>query len=279
MIKIKDLTFKYEGGDKNALQNISLNVPEGGFLGIIGPSGAGKSTILHAVNGIIPHHYKGDYYGSVTVCGHDTFEISLTDLSLFVGTVFQDIDSQMVNSVVEDEILYGLENFRVPSTEIDARIQDTLEEIGISDLRYRNINTLSGGQKQKVAIAAIIALRPKILLLDEPTGELDPASSRQIFSILKKLNEQYGMTIVVVEQKIMLLSEFVKELAVMNNGKLVFCGPVRSVLEHSKELEEIGVNCPRVVTLSNSMKSAGLSNGGICLNVEEAEKMVRRALE
>ncbi|MCX7615561.1 MAG: energy-coupling factor ABC transporter ATP-binding protein [Clostridiales bacterium] len=279
MIVIKDLTFKYENGDKNVLKNISLTIPIGGFLGIIGPSGAGKTTLLNTINGIVPHHYKGDYYGLVSVEGKDTFGIGLTDMSLSVGTVFQDIDSQIINAVVEDELLYGLENFGVPPEEIESRIQDTLDEMGISDLRYRNINTLSGGQKQKVAIASIIAMRPKILLLDEPTGELDPVSSRQIFAMLQRLNEQYGMTIVIVEQKIMLLSEFVKDLAVINNGQLLFCGPVRSVLEHSEELEKIGVNCPRVVTLWNSMKSAGISSGEICLNVDEAEQMVRKVLK
>ncbi len=279
MIVIDDLTFQYEDGDQNALRNISLKIPDGGFLGIIGPSGAGKTTLLNAINGIIPHHYKGAYYGCVSVEGKDTFDLSLTDMSLLVGTVFQDIDSQMVNAVVEDELLYGLENFGVPREEIESRIENTLREVGIGDLRHRDISTLSGGQKQKVAIAAIVALRPKILLLDEPTGELDPVSSRQIFSMLRKLNERYGMTVVIVEQKIMLLSEFAKDLAVMKSGRLVFHGPVRSVLGHSGELTEMGVNCPRVVTLSNAMKAAGISSGEICINVDEAEQMVRKVLQ
>ena len=109
MIVIEDLTFQYECGDKNVLQDISLKIPDGGFWGIIGPSGAGKTTLLNAINGIIPHHFKGSYFGSVKVDGKDTFDSSLTDMSLLLGTVFQDIDSQMVNAVVEDEILYGLE--------------------------------------------------------------------------------------------------------------------------------------------------------------------------
>ncbi|MBT9776350.1 ATP-binding cassette domain-containing protein [Clostridium sp. MCC353] len=278
MIQIKGLHFTYELGTKKVLDGIDLEVPKGGFLGIIGPSGAGKTTLLHAVNGIIPHHFKGDYYGSVLVDGKDTFDTSLTGISGSVGTVFQDIDSQMVASVVEDEILYGLENFGVPKEEIEGRIADSLEMVGITSLRNRDINSLSGGQKQKVAIAAIIALRPDILLLDEPTGELDPGSSRQIFALLKKLNETYGMTIVVVEQKIMLLCEFVKELGVLSEGKMIYHGPVRKVLEHSRELERIGVQCPRVVSLSNAMKEAGYGDGRVCLDLKEAEEMMRRAM-
>lgn len=278
MISIKDLSFTYEQGTKEALKNITLNIPEGGFTGIIGPSGAGKTTLLSAVSGIIPHHFRGSYYGSVTVADRDTFELSLTDLSQRVGTVLQDIDSQLINSVVEDELYYGLENYGVPKAEAEERVDTALTEIGIQNLRRRYINTLSGGQKQKVAIASIVALRPRILLLDEPTGELDPYSSRQIFSLLTKLNREHGITIVVVEQKIMLLSEFVRDLAVLYRGELKFNGPVREVLRHSKELEAMGINCPRVVTLSNALREEGIGGGDICVNVDEAEVMVKRAL-
>ena len=278
MISIKDLTFTYDQSSKEALKNITLNIPEGGFLGIIGPSGAGKTTLLSAVSGIIPHHFKGSYYGSVTVAGKDTFDVSLTDLSQLVGTVLQDIDSQMINTIVEDELYYGLENFGVPKAEAMERVNNALDEIGIQNLRHRYIRTLSGGQKQKVAIASIIALRPKILLLDEPTGELDPYSSRQIFTLLTKLNREYGITIIIVEQKIMLLSEFVSELAVLNGGELKFNGPVREVLKNSELLESMGINCPRVVTLSNALREASIGNGDICVNVDEAEGMVRRII-
>ncbi|NMA36882.1 MAG: ABC transporter ATP-binding protein [Papillibacter sp.] len=279
MISIKDLSFTYEQGTKEALKNITLNIPEGGFTGIIGPSGAGKTTLLSAVSGIIPHHFRGTYYGSVTVAGRDTFELSLTELSQRVGTVLQDIDSQLINSVVEDELYYGLENFGVSKAEAEERVDSALKEIGIQSLRRRYINTLSGGQKQKVAIASIVALRPRILLLDEPTGELDPYSSRQIFSLLTKLNREHGITIVVVEQKIMLLSEFVRDLAVLYKGELKFYGPVREVLRHSKELEAMGINCPRVVSLSNALREEGIGGGDICVNVDEAEVMVKRALK
>jgi energy-coupling factor transport system ATP-binding protein len=180
MINIENLTFQYKQTKKNALEDINLTIEDGDFLGIIGESGAGKSTLTYAINGIIPHHHRGDYYGSVKIDGEDTFDKKPCDLALKIGSVFQDIDSQMVSSVVEDEILYGLENFSIPREEVETRLTSSLDMVGISHLRYRNIDTLSGGQKQKVAIAAIIALKPKILVLDEPTGELDPQSSLQI---------------------------------------------------------------------------------------------------
>lgn len=276
MIFIKDLNFTYKGSTEPALKNINLDIKKGDFVGIIGESGAGKSTLTYTINGAIPHHYGGDFYGAVEVNHLDTFETKLEELTRYVGSVFQDIDGQMIASVVEDELLFGLENFGVPREEIEERITEALEAIGISDLRYRNISSLSGGQKQKVALCAIIALKPDILVLDEPTGELDPKSSRQIFTLLKFLNETYGMTIVVVEQKIMLLCEYVRNLVVMREGAVVYDGKVRDVLKHSRELENLGVNCPRVVTLANSLTDAGLNNNSVCLDVPEAGRMIRR---
>ena len=284
MIEIQELTFKYEGAKKNALENISLNIEKGDFVGIIGESGAGKTTLCSCFNGLIPHHYTGDFYGSVKVEGQDTFEIKPDKLALKVGSVFQDIESQIVSYFVEDEILFGLENFGVPVDQIEGRITEALEALDISELRHREINTLSGGQKQKVVFAAILALQPDYLVLDEPTGELDPASSLQIFRLLKKLNEEKGITIVIAEQKIMLLCEFVKKLIVLEKGTCVHYGEIRSTLTHQKEMEEAGINCPRVLTLTGKMMDEGLTPAGmkkedrICLNTQEAADFVKKML-
>ena len=174
MIQFNECSFRYKGGRRNALDGITLNIGEGEFVGVTGASGAGKSTLTYAVSGLIPHHFTGDFYGSVTVNGLDTVEVKPEEIARFVGEVFQDIDSQMVSSIVEDEILFGMENFGLPHDEIGRRLEDTLSLLGIEDLRRRQISSLSGGQKQKVAIAAILALQPDVILLDEPTGELDP---------------------------------------------------------------------------------------------------------
>ena len=278
MIQIQDLSFTYKGDNRPALQEIRLSVPDGGFLGIIGPAGAGKTTLARAVTGMIPHHYTGDFYGSVTVNGMDTFETSLPDLSRAVGMVFQDVDSQIISPMVEDELLYGLENFSVPREEIPARIGEALQKVGITDLRERTIGSLSGGQRQKVAIASIIALKPQILVMDEPTGELDPRSSRQVFSLLKELNEEHGVTVIIIEQKIMLLCEFARQLAVLSEGRIVRHGDTRDVLIHSEELEALGVNCPRVTTLSRALSEKTGEQQPVCINLDEAETMVRRLI-
>ncbi len=279
MIDIQDLTFTYKDEPAPALSGISLTVTDGAFLGIIGPAGAGKTTLIRAVSGVIPHHYTGDYYGSVRVNGLDTVDTPLTDLSRLVGMVFQDVDSQIISSVVEDELLYGLENFGVPREEIPSRLEFALDRVGIADLRDRTIASLSGGQRQKVAIASVIALRPRVLVLDEPTGELDPRSSRQIFSLLKALNREYGITVVVVEQKIMLLCEFADMLAVLDQGKIVRQGKTREVLARSDELEALGVNCPRVTLLTRLLSERLGKSLPVSVSLDEAEKLVRELMQ
>lgn len=278
MIQIQDFSFTYKNGETPALQEISLTVPDGGFLGIIGPAGAGKTTLARAIAGIIPHHYPGDFYGSVTVNGLDTVDSTIVDLSRLVGMVFQDVESQIISPQVEDELLYGLENFGVPREEIPGRMEEALAKVGVSDLRERSIASLSGGQRQKVAIASIIALKPKILVLDEPTGELDPRSSRQIFSLLKELNEEQGITVILIEQKIMLLCEFARQLAVLSKGRIIRQGETRDVLSHADELQALGVNCPRVTTLSRMLLEKTGAEQPVCINLDEAENMVRRLI-
>ena len=244
------------------------------FIGIIGPSGAGKSTLSACLSGAVPHHYTGTFFGSVMVDGHDTCEVTLTDVSQIAGSVLQDIDTQMVASVVEDEMLFGLENFGVPHDQIEQRVSETLETVGISDLRDREIATLSGGQKQKVAIAAILAMRPRVLVLDEPTAALDPASSTLVFETLREANRALGITIVVVEQKVALLSEYCNRVLVLNHGEIALQGEPHEVFAHTDELRAIGVDCPRVTRIFNSLQADGLVSGTPCLDVDEAERLI-----
>ncbi len=274
IINVDDVSFSYGTQTERALSHISLSVNKGDFIGIIGPSGAGKSTLAACLSGAVPHHYTGTFFGSVMVDGHDTCEASLTDVSQIVGSVLQDIDTQMVASVVEDEMLFGLENFDVPHDQIEQRVSETLETVGISDLRDREIATLSGGQKQKVAIAAILAMRPRVLVLDEPTAALDPASSTLVFETLREANRALGITIVVVEQKVALLSEYCNRVLVLNHGEIALQGEPHEVFAHTDELRAIGVDCPRVTRIFNSFEADGLVSGTPCLDVDEAERLI-----
>ncbi len=274
-IELADVTFDYEGSAASALNGVSLTIRPGDFLGVIGASGAGKSTLVAAMNGAIPHHHRGRMSGRVFVDGRETSVMTPTDIARIVGSVGQDIDAQMVASSVEDEILFGMENFGVPHDRIARCMSDVLERVGIEELRDREIATLSGGQKQKVAVAALMALSPRVLVLDEPTAALDPASSRMVFELLRRLNRDEGVTVVVVEQKVALLAEFCDRVAVMEAGRIAMEGPVREVFGRGRELQRIGVDCPRVTRVSNSLRECGAaSREAVSLTVEEAVSLV-----
>lgn len=280
IIQLSDVSFSYAGQkDARALDHVSLSIAEGEFVGVLGPSGAGKSTLAAALSGAIPHHFRGELFGAVIVDGQDTCDVTLTDVSRVVGSVNQDIDAQMVASVVEDELLFGLENFGVPRDQIEARLTDALDAVGIPELHDREIATLSGGQKQKVAIAAMLALRPRVLVLDEPTAALDPASTKMVFDTLCDLNEREGITVVVVEQKVATLAERCGRILVLDRGRVVLDGTPREVFSHGTELRALGVDSPRVARVSNSLVQHGvIAPCEPCLTVSEARGLVEGAL-
>ncbi len=279
MIEIKDLSFTYKESQEPTVKNINLIIPDGQFVGITGAAGSGKSTLTYLFNGIVPHCYPGDFYGAVTIDGHDTVDTNLTDISQLVGSVCQDIDSQMISSVVEDEVLYGLENFGFDHDKIEPLMNEALEEMGIAHLKERNIASLSGGQKQKVALASILALKPKVLVLDEPTAELDPVSSKNVFDLLKSCAQEHNITVIVVEQKIALLSEYADRILIVKEGEIALDGSPSEVLEHSDELLAEGINCPRSTSLVNNLRQKGLYAGSACRNVEEAVQVCEQVLE
>ena len=280
IIQLNGASFSYAGEkDARALDHVSLSIAEGEFVGVLGPSGAGKSTLAAALSGAIPHHFRGKLFGAVIVDGQDTCDVTLTDVSRVVGSVNQDIDAQMVASVVEDELLFGLENFGVSRDQIEARLTDALDAVGIPELRDREIATLSGGQKQKVAIAAMLALRPRVLVLDEPTAALDPASTKMVFDTLCDLNEREGITVVVIEQKVATLAERCGRILVLDRGRVVLDGTPREVFSHGTELRALGVDSPRVARVSNSLvQHSVIAPCEPCLTISEARDLVEGAL-
>lgn len=277
IIEMECVSFSYgtAADGAYALKDIDLSVEEGTFVGLIGPSGAGKSTLASAITGAIPHHYQGHLFGSTLVAGLDTCEVSLTDIAKVAGSVLQDIDAQMVASVVEDELLFGLENFGIDHREIEGRITSALDAVGIADLRHREIATLSGGQKQKVAIAAILAMKPRVIVMDEPTSALDPASARDVFEVLQRAKELTGMTVILIEQTVALLAEYCDRVVVIDQGRIALDGTPTDVFSHGETLRAIGVDTPRTVRISNSLAEAGLApNDSPALTLDDAESLV-----
>jgi energy-coupling factor transporter ATP-binding protein EcfA2 len=209
VIGIERLTFAYPAGRQagagmvaSTLRDITLNVAPGEMLLVVGASGSGKSTLLRCLNGLIPHFHGGDFSGRVLVGGRDTRERPPRDLADVVGLVLQDPESQMVAETVEDEIAFGLENLGRPPPAIRKRLEEALDQLHIAPLRARRLDTLSGGELQRVAIAAVLAMQPRVLLLDEPTSQLDPQSAEELLTAVKRLNDDLGLTVIIAEHRL-----------------------------------------------------------------------------
>ena len=220
MIEIRELSFKYKGGANYSLKGIDLNVKKGECILLCGRSGCGKSTLLKLMNGIIPEFYDGDIYGSVMVNGMNTFTAPIYKLSKNVGSVFQNPKTQFYTTNTTDEIAFGLENYGIEREVINKRIEEVEKELHLENLMNKNIFNLSGGEKQKIAIASIYALNPEIFILDEPSSSLDVKSMKELSLIIKKL-KSLGKTIVIAEHRLWYLKGIVDRAIYLENGKII----------------------------------------------------------
>ena len=273
MIEFKGTGFTYDG-ERFVLDGVDARIERGEFVCILGGNGSGKSTLAKHVNALlVPDE------GSVTVLDRDTRdERSTYFIRSNAGMVFQNPDDQLVASLIENDVAFGPENLGVPTDQLRQRVADALADVGLQGFDKRETAALSGGQKQKVAIASVLALNPRVLVLDEPTAELDPLSSRTVFDLLARYAREHGATVVVVEQKIALLSQYADMLVIVDEGKIRFADAPAQVLEHSDELKAIGVNCPRSTTLMNRLRAEGLYAGAPVRNVREAREALKEVL-
>ncbi|MCX8188373.1 MAG: energy-coupling factor ABC transporter ATP-binding protein [Nitrososphaeria archaeon] len=277
IIRFINFSFSYSGSNSPILKNINLLIEEGDFVLLVGPSGCGKSTLLRCINGLIPHLYNGVYEGEVIVDGEPVKNKSVNELATKVGFVFQNPENQIFMFSVEKDIVFGLENIGLDKTEIDDRLSWVLRALDIEHLRYKPPYELSDGQKQRVAIAGVLAMKPKILILDEPTSLLDPRTALEFISLLKELNRKFGLTIIAVEHRIDLLTNVANRMVVMDKGEIVFNGCLKDVIEN-KNLNLHGVNVPPVIALQNYLRNEGFIFDAFYLNVKEFSKEIKRRL-
>ena len=216
LISLSNVTYTYPGTARPALRELSLEIEEGEFLLVAGVSGAGKSTLLRLFNGLVPHFYGGELGGEVRVAGRDPVELGPGEMSSTVGLVFQDPESQFVAEVVEDEMAFALENAGLPLYTMRKRVEEALHALGIDHLRARRVSTLSGGERQRVAIAAVLTLQPRVLVLDEPTSQLDPQSAEEVLNSLVKLNKGLGLTIILSEHRLERVVQYADRILYMD---------------------------------------------------------------
>ncbi len=230
-VTIQDLTYQYPVTDQPALKNIHLKIEQGEFLAVIGPNAAGKSTLSYALSGFIPHFFRGDLSGNVEVDGQRTRDSTLSEWVLKVGLAFQNPFNQISGSkfTVFEEIAFGLENLGVPRDEMEQRVQKAMEMTGIQDLGHRSPFALSGGQQQRVALTSILVMEPDVLVLDEPTSQLDPIGTRQVFQVIKRLSDR-GMTVILTEHKIEWIAEYADRVIALHEGEIIQEGSPHEVL-------------------------------------------------
>jgi energy-coupling factor transporter ATP-binding protein EcfA2 len=257
LASIEGLSFRYPDSHKPAIKDFNLEIGEGEVVLLAGPSGCGKSTLLRCLNGLIPHMYPGDYRGSVSVGGLKVAETPMSTLSQSVGLLFQNPENQIFMFSVERDVAFGLQNLSVPREEMRSRVDEAMRLLGVSDLALRAPHELSDGQKQRAALAGVMAMRPKLIILDEPTSLLDPKTALDVVSLIERLNRELGITFIVVEHRLELLIPIADRLVVMDAGSKVMDGPPRDVLADPR-VEGYGVSVPPVSRLYNALVKDGV---------------------
>jgi energy-coupling factor transporter ATP-binding protein EcfA2 len=262
LIIVKDLSFRYFGATSAVLRNVNLEISEKEIVLIVGHSGSGKSTLLRAINGLIPHQHNGEYSGDVIVDGLSVPRTKMSDLALKVGYIFQNPENQIFMFSVERDIGFGLENLGLPRGEIRDRVDWAMDLLRIRNLALKAPHELSDGQKQRVAIAGVIAMRPMILILDEPTSLLDPFTARELVQLVQNLREELGITVLIVEHRLDLVAKICDRMVVVDNGEIVLQGKSRQVLAKAN-VSQYGVTVPAIVRVA---KAVGLSGDRLPLD-------------
>lgn len=271
-IEISNLGFSY--GRKDVLKGIDMKIKRGEFIGITGPTGSGKTTFAMCLNGLIPNSVDGRFSGRILISGMDTSRKKVPEISRKVGFVFQDPDSQIFNLSVRDEVAFGLNNSG--KGDVGAKVRKALGMVGLGGMEDADPQKLSQGQKQKLCIASVLAMEPDIIVLDEPTSQLDSVSSEEVYRILRDLSGK-GKTIILIDHNTDALVENAERILLFNGGTIAKDGPPAEVFRDTKLLERLGIAIPKYARLSAALRQQGIDADFITL--EEAVKKIGRKLE
>lgn len=280
-IKIENLTHIYmQNGpfEKKALDNVSLEIDDGDFVALIGHTGSGKSTLIQHMNGLLKATSGHIFVDEVDITKKD---VRLTDIRKKVGLVFQYSEYQLFEETIEKDIAFGPRNLGLSEDEINKRVIKAMNMVGLSYQNFKDKSPfdLSGGQKRRVAIAGVIAMEPKVLILDEPTAGLDPKGREDILRQIKKLHDDYGMTIILVSHSMEDVAKIAHKVIVMDKGKVALQGKPQEVFKEVEKLEKIGLAVPQVTYLMRALKEKGFNVSDDAYTIEQAKKEILRVLK
>ncbi|NVM44115.1 MAG: ABC transporter ATP-binding protein [Candidatus Lokiarchaeota archaeon] len=274
LIKFNNFYFRYKGNDEYALKNINLELDSNRFILLAGETGSGKTTLIRCMNGLIPQFYAGFYKGNVEISGKNTIETTISQLSNDVGIVFQNPENQLIAMNVEHEIAFGLENLGTPRERIKEKIKEVVEITEIESILDKAPFEISGGEQQRVAIASILVLEPKVIVLDEPTANLDPLFAKKILNLLKKIQVQKKITIIISEHRMDLILPLVDEIILMKESEIISHGAKEKVI-NSNTFENLNINKPKIYSIFNELKNRDRFQYDIPASIQEAISILK----
>ncbi len=273
-IYFENVSYKYPDESVNVINNITLSIKRGQFVALMGSNGAGKTTFCQLLNGIIPHSVGGMLTGTIKVAGLDTKHYRIAELSQKVGLVLQDPETQLFTGSVKSEVVFGSENLCFPVNVLKDRLEWVLKVVRLEQFIDKSPATLSGGQKQRLAIASVIAMHPEILVLDEPTSQLDPIGCYEVLAVIKELNQKYGMTIVMATHHSEEIAKFSDRILIFDQGTVVGDGSPREIFAQKELLKKNWIREPQVSALANYLKQRGIDTPEFPITLEDMEKYV-----
>lgn len=274
IIKFNNFHFRYKGNEEYALNNINLDIDEKKFILLAGETGSGKTSLIRSINGLIPQFYSGYYKGNVEIDNIKTTETTIAELSRKVGIVFQNPENQLISMNVEHEIVFGPENLGYPKEKIEKRFNNVVQLTGIESILDKPPFELSGGEQQRVALASILILQPEILILDEPTANLDPYFAKKILLLLKDIQEKEDITIIISEHRMDLILSLIDKIILMDNGKVLLYDSKDKVV-NSDEFQHVNLNRPIIYSIFDKLKKKNVYNKNIPVSISSAIKILQ----
>ncbi len=268
LIKFNNFYFRYKRNEEYQLNNINLEIEENKFILLCGETGSGKTSLIRSLNGLIPQFYPGFYRGNVEIGEKDTCETPIAELSTEVGIVFQNPENQLISMNVEHELAFGMENLGIPKDEMERRIEEVIKVTEIGHILEKAPFELSGGEQQRVAIASILVLEPKVLVLDEPTALLDPYMADKIIDLLKKIQNEKKTTIIISEHRMDLIIPKADEIILIKQGA-VLEHDTREKVVNGDIFRDLSINKPVVYSIFNQLKKEELYNDKIPVSIPE----------